>query len=306
MSDANNLPYRRRPLGTKALQRLGAAIATNEPLTAQQTELYQEFIADSDMRRLITVTGVNLFLTEVASPWMPRTRTVAVGRTKTLKTLREKLIRIPSDKLPSIRDVAGVRVVADCSTLELRVLARMMAQAFAEGGWLEPIGYTGEARTIDRLESPMHGYRAIHLVVRLDGAPVEIQLRTELQHAWASLMELLGDRWGREPRYGQELVELDPDLRELKDAVIRRMMGLSELIQSVEDGISLFATKHINVDPSYYAESMPPEVLAAIEQRGTELDELEALGKDRVRRSLSELQDILESIERVGGRENGD
>jgi len=44
----------------------------------------------------------------------------------------------------------------------------------------------------------------VHLVVKLDGIPVEVQVRTVLQHAWAQSMERLGDAWGRAIRYGGE------------------------------------------------------------------------------------------------------
>lgn len=44
-------------------------------------------------------------------------------------------------------------------------------------------------RRIDRLRKPMFGYRSIHLEVQFQGGPVEIQIRTSLQHQWAMLSE---------------------------------------------------------------------------------------------------------------------
>jgi ppGpp synthetase/RelA/SpoT-type nucleotidyltranferase len=35
---------------------------------------------------------------------------------------------------------------------------------------------------IDRRAEPMHGYRAVHVIVFPDGAPIEIQVRTAWQH----------------------------------------------------------------------------------------------------------------------------
>jgi hypothetical protein len=57
-------------------------------------------------------------------------------------------------------------------------------------------------RLVDRLVKPSHGYRALHLVVKLQGRWVEIQLRTELQHLWAQLCELMADRLGPDIKYG--------------------------------------------------------------------------------------------------------
>ncbi len=41
-------------------------------------------------------------------------------------------------------------------------------------------------RAIDRRTTPSSGYRAVHVVIHPSGVPVEIQVRTELQNAWAS------------------------------------------------------------------------------------------------------------------------
>src|SRR6266704_1936073 len=46
---------------------------------------------------------------------------------------------------------------------------------------------------IDRRDTPSHGYRAVHVIVRHSGKLVEIQVRTALQHLWAELSEKLAD-----------------------------------------------------------------------------------------------------------------
>jgi hypothetical protein len=55
---------------------------------------------------------------------------------------------------------------------------------------------------IDRRERPSHGYRAMHVVVQQQGKPVEIQVRTRLQHLWAELSEKLSDVEDPSIKYG--------------------------------------------------------------------------------------------------------
>lgn len=54
------------------------------------------------------------------------------------------------------------------------------------------------------------GYRAVHVIAKVDNIPVEVQFRTELQDLWAQVFERLADGWGRQIRYGGEP---DPDVR---------------------------------------------------------------------------------------------
>lgn len=58
-------------------------------------------------------------------------------------------------------------------------------------------------KIIDRRAVPMHGYRAVHVIVFPDGEPIEIQVRTARQHEWAELFEKLADLVGRGIRYGE-------------------------------------------------------------------------------------------------------
>lgn len=111
------------------------------------------------------------------------------SRLKTVGTIIDKLVR-ERTRLGSMHDIAGVRIVEDVSLGgQDELVERILAQ------------FGGEV--IDRRTHPSHGYRAVHVVVEVEGCLVEIQVRTALQNLWAQIMETMGDRIGRGIRYGE-------------------------------------------------------------------------------------------------------
>jgi ppGpp synthetase/RelA/SpoT-type nucleotidyltranferase len=121
----------------------------------------------------------------------------ATTRLKTSGTIIEKLSRERHLNLKSIRDLAGARIVQRMTLDEQDAITEKFLEIWPG------------AKLIDRREAPSHGYRAVHIVPRIGGCQVEIQLRTEYQDLWAQGMERLGDSWGRAIRYGGE--PDDPD-----------------------------------------------------------------------------------------------
>jgi putative GTP pyrophosphokinase len=98
-------------------------------------------------------------------------------------------LRRGSMRLAQMQDIAGCRVVVPDITTQSRLVATLEAMF--------------EVTLLDRRAKPSHGYRAVHVVARSEGLPVEIQVRTDLQHVWAELSEKLADTYGMSLKYGE-------------------------------------------------------------------------------------------------------
>lgn len=97
-------------------------------------------------------------------------------------------LRRGSMRLTQMQDIAGCRVVVPDITAQSRLVSRLETMF--------------DVTIIDRRAKPSHGYRAVHVIARRSGLPVEIQLRTDLQHVWAELSEKLADTFGISLKYG--------------------------------------------------------------------------------------------------------
>lgn len=229
-------------LGTNALKRLGARIAEGAELEPGERELYETFMRDARERMVGTRLVINTWMPNLRRS-LPRLGDVeVVGRVKTLNTLGDKLRRTPDEKLPSIHDIAGLRLVADVSVIEQRVVASVLVNLLNE-----LVSTSREAKLIDRIAAPQNGYRALHVVAWPGGRPIEIQIRTQLQHAWAQLMEIIGDRWGREPRYGLPVRGANDSERTERAEVVETLQVLSRAIADFEDRASPQGVLHIAV-----------------------------------------------------------
>jgi ppGpp synthetase/RelA/SpoT-type nucleotidyltranferase len=121
-------------------------------------------------------------------------------RAKTTTSIIAKLRR-EHVRLSQIQDIAGCRiVVADSAEQDRAVVA---LRAALPGVLLH-----------DRRKKPSHGYRAVHVIARVGDKPVEIQVRTKLQHLWAEISERLSDLLDPRLKYG---VGPEPALKLLQD-----------------------------------------------------------------------------------------
>jgi GTP pyrophosphokinase len=110
------------------------------------------------------------------------------GRAKSTLSIVEKLRR-ESVRLSQIQDIAGCRVVVANIVEQEQFLASLKTDF-------------PNATVMDRRENPSHGYRAIHVIAQIDGKPIEIQVRTYLQHLWAEVSEKSSDVLDPTIKYG--------------------------------------------------------------------------------------------------------
>ena len=148
------------------------------------------------------------------------------SRIKTIQTLHDKLRRQPT-KLSRVQDIGGVRIVKDMDRLEQDAIVSDLVRVFHG------------AKIQDRRNSPSYGYRAVHVVVRYGRCSVEIQVRTRAQDLWAQIVERLGDRWGRQIRYGADPDDLERKLGPTtRRQVWKFVQEWSDIIASIEEAIA--------------------------------------------------------------------
>lgn len=112
-------------------------------------------------------------------------------RLKTRASIAKKLLRTRDMKLARMADVGGCRLVLPTWADVLQVAERVQSTDRVR-------------RTHNLVETPRpSGYRALHLVVVYDDRPIELQLRTSTQHAWAEMVERYGRSIGHDLKGGQ-------------------------------------------------------------------------------------------------------
>jgi hypothetical protein len=141
----------------------------------------------------------------------------ATARLKTENTTVEKLRR-ETTRLSQMQDIAGLRLVGDWFLAEQDALVKEIGKLFEN------------AKVQDRRINPSHGYRAVHVIPVVDECPIEIQVRTLQQDAWAQTMEKLADMVGRDVRYGGPPIRGGPTAA----FAVGRLMNFSKYLAEFE------------------------------------------------------------------------
>ena len=158
-----------------AVDQLGRRLR-KDPLDPDDITLFSELGKELEREAMATTALLrNSYLPE----FTPRP-------TKTLYSTRAKMAR-GSTALSQMQDIVGCRIVVDTS--------KEQEDALDE---IERIFPKADIKDLTNREM---GYRAFHVLLNRPPFNYEIQLRTELQNAWAQLSEKLADRLP-EVKYG--------------------------------------------------------------------------------------------------------
>jgi Region found in RelA / SpoT proteins len=115
---------------------------------------------------------------------------IIAQRLKRTPSILAKLQREPDIKLDCMQDIAGCRIIVENKTKVYEV-----RNSIAMGGTRNKL-----ARERDYIKSPKEsGYRGIHLIYKYNGRKsiynghrVELQIRSKVQHSWATAVEVVG------------------------------------------------------------------------------------------------------------------
>lgn len=180
------------------VDRAGAALVADAPSSMPadlRIEIYQRGLAALDVVnnwRSSHSFPMNTFQTTLRRKARHVDSSALVAqRLKRLSSIEAKLLRFPTMKLSQMQDIGGCRaVVRDVR----RVTSLRLAYRQSD------LRHT-EAREDNYIYAPKEsGYRGIHLIYRYksdknatyNGLLIELQLRSQLQHAWATAVETVG------------------------------------------------------------------------------------------------------------------
>ena len=126
-------------------------------------------------------------------------------RLKRRTSIETKLKRISRLRLSELQDIGGCRAVLPTVEDALVLADRLRSSRMRHERWKQDADYIASPRR--------SGYRGIHLLyayrtdnernAQYDGLRIEVQLRSRLQHAWATAVEIVGTFLGQDLKGGE-------------------------------------------------------------------------------------------------------
>lgn len=174
----------------KAVRRAGEKLRTPGLSDSEMEEALQ---ALSDWRVLYyrPTTAIQVLIRKKISVLKIKSAIVA-KRLKRTPSIIAKLKRFPSMQLDRMQDIGGVRVVVNSIDEVVNLHQSLVAGRHKHSPVVPAKNYIDEPKA--------DGYRGIHQVFKyrtpqheeLEGMQIEVQIRTKLQHYWATAVETLG------------------------------------------------------------------------------------------------------------------
>lgn len=184
--------------------------------------------------------------------------TIVAQRLKRMPTIIDKLSRFPTMKLAQMQDIGGVRAIVN-SIEEVKQLAKIYQNTknthFAHQLVNEK----------NYIESPRNedGYRSLHFIYKYknrraesyNGLLIELQIRTKLQHMWATAVETMDTLTGQALKYrkGQ---------KEWQDF----FAVTSSAFAHIENSTLIPRFKHLNKEQTFEAVAKAEEQVKALDQ----------------------------------------
>lgn len=143
--------------------------------------------------RSIHIQPINTFHTTLKQKLirLELKNTITAQRLKRSVSIVDKLKRFQKMKLPTMQDIAGIRAIVQ-NVRQARLLERNYRETRFPHRLKDNKDYVGNPA--------ISGYRGIHLVFQYNnqkypesnGLKVELQIRSKLQHIWATAVETVG------------------------------------------------------------------------------------------------------------------
>lgn len=188
------MTFPRVPAYSKSeINRAGQALTETKP----GSKAYEDALHIINEWRTCHAYPLNTFKSTLRLKVQKYDSPIVAQRLKRLPTIVNKLERYPDMQLARMQDIGGVRAVVN-SIKEVRAL---------QSEYRDTKRFTHElARENDYILDPKaDGYRGVHLVYKYNntlarnglaaqykGLAVELQVRTKLQHTWATAIETMG------------------------------------------------------------------------------------------------------------------
>lgn len=179
------------PYSKSQINRAGEIIANPEKVSFSD---YSQAVEIVDKWRASHGYPMNTFRSTLTAKTIRYKNRLVAQRLKRFPTIADKLHRYPTMQLSRMQDIGGVRAVVR-NISDLRDLVSQYEKTRFQHERVAIHDYVDSPRGED-------GYRSIHLVYKYsnnlenakqyNGLRIEVQLRTKLQHNWATAVETMG------------------------------------------------------------------------------------------------------------------